>query len=476
MRYEAQELPTLLVSNKGFFDKLDQNILNLRKEMFELTSNKNIISGDGAESMQNYINEIHGSVLYAWTLFISVFINTAARYLQGFNTTVDDDKCAIYETDYIEDISTEIVSTKNDILSLHKKVKQTVDEYSSYFDYVVTDNNLISGMEESESVLKNNCQSIYDFDSNNQSTFTECREILEGIKKACTETVIGLNGTTGEFDYVKGSFSAAEWYQLIKIKNAEKDGYQISSGPIPPKWDKTIYDHDYDYDPNMEATQEDHDNWKKWGENNFGASLPPWLRHVGDFFGAVPEEYKNKLDVDFSDATATYAHYRGNTGEDLTIDLKKAYNDDVGIKMNIDNEILRTQQNVEALRAKSQLNNFNVSGGLHPTINYPEYGYPSVTENWQKALGGFNTWSYSEVKYENGEYQIKITVNSLDRYNFDKGKSDLGSGTPDDVNGRFEALGWAKSFDTKGQMTFEVKWKEGEINDSIPTIFVEEGR
>ena len=51
-------------------------------------------------------------------------------------------------------------------------------------------------------------------------------------------------------------------------------------------------------------------------------------------------------------------------------------------------------------------------------------------------------WSnIREVSYANGEYHMTITVNSLDRYNFNAGQADIASGTPDDINGRVESLG-----------------------------------
>lgn len=37
-----------------------------------------------------------------------------------------------------------------------------------------------------------------------------------------------------------------------------------------------------------------------------------------------------------------------------------------------------------------------------------------------------------------------------DLYNFHQGQSDIASGTPDTVNGRFAELGWAKEFKTYG--------------------------
>jgi hypothetical protein len=44
------------------------------------------------------------------------------------------------------------------------------------------------------------------------------------------------------------------------------------------------------------------------------------------------------------------------------------------------------------------------------------------------------------------------------------------------VNGRFESLGWAHSFTTVGEITFEVSWKAGEIGEIEPVIVSQEGR
>lgn len=53
-------------------------------------------------------------------------------------------------------------------------------------------------------------------------------------------------------------------------------------------------------------------------------------------------------------------------------------------------------------------------------------------------------------------------MTARDRWNFDAGKSDNVTGTPDSENGRFEELGWAQSFDTSGTVTRTYTWKVGE--------------
>jgi hypothetical protein len=48
-----------------------------------------------------------------------------------------------------------------------------------------------------------------------------------------------------------------------------------------------------------------------------------------------------------------------------------------------------------------------------------------------------------------------------DFYNFNKGQVDIATGLPDDPNGRFEVLGWAKSFFSRATVLRTVTWKRG---------------
>lgn len=57
-----------------------------------------------------------------------------------------------------------------------------------------------------------------------------------------------------------------------------------------------------------------------------------------------------------------------------------------------------------------------------------------------------------------------------DKYNFNRGQVDIATGLPDNENGAFEVLGWAKSFMSKGETTFEFSWRKGETFNQIPSL------
>ena len=82
-----------------------------------------------------------------------------------------------------------------------------------------------------------------------------------------------------------------------------------------------------------------------------------------------------------------------------------------------------------------------------------------TNENWQKSIGGHRVWAKCSVQKGNAnKYLMSITISFRDRNNFDRNKADLGSGTPDSVNGRFEELGWARSFETYGSIHRVIMW------------------
>lgn len=207
--------------------------------------------------------------------------------------------------------------------------------------------------------------------------------------------------------------------------------------PIRPSFDKG-----YPYDPDMEATWSDRLNWIKWGFISGGADLIDYI----------------------PDAVEAYNHYRNGDGSDLEINLYKAYNQDPSIKQNTDNAVAETNRAVQQMIANGAQPPFTITSECKSAGMYPE------TENWQKAVGGYQTWVSAEVSYDDqGNIVVVTTVNEWDRYNFDKGKVDITTHEPDDVNGRFEALGWAHSFDTYGSVTFETTFDlSGEIG--VPEI------
>lgn len=98
-----------------------------------------------------------------------------------------------------------------------------------------------------------------------------------------------------------------------------------------------------------------------------------------------------------------------------------------------------------------------MTGDAHPGGRH----YP-VTENWQKTIGGHQTWSSADVKVEGDRVTMKVTVHGEDYYNFNHGQADIASGAKDDENGRFTELGWAKPFKSHGEVTRTVTWTLGD--------------
>lgn len=87
--------------------------------------------------------------------------------------------------------------------------------------------------------------------------------------------------------------------------------------------------------------------------------------------------------------------------------------------------------------------------------------YPT-TENWQKALGDFAMYGTSDVVVDGDQITMKIKVHAEDMYNFNLNAADIATGEPDNDNGWFSTLGWAKEFRTHGDMERTVTWTIGE--------------
>ncbi|WP_157236703.1 type VII secretion target [Promicromonospora sukumoe] len=209
-------------------------------------------------------------------------------------------------------------------------------------------------------------------------------------------------------------------------------GYVIG----PPTKPDITWDDDFEYgsaDPGFG----DYVDWNTWGLKEKAAHLHPGLQDAADF----------------------YSHYRDNTGLPKEFDYEEAYGDDDNVRQLVDNEIARTQQGVDELIASGANGEFSVTGDAHATSD--DNLYPS-TENWQKTIGGYQQWSSADVKVEGNQATMTVTVHAEDYYNFNAGDEDIASGTPDTVNGRFTELGWAKPFESHGQVTRVVTWTVGD--------------
>ena len=190
----------------------------------------------------------------------------------------------------------------------------------------------------------------------------------------------------------------------------------------------------------------------------FNPSLTPsawdYAKYVSWKYAAEGVKESGELE----DAIILYLHYLDASGTEMTIDFEKAYREDKAVRKNVDIAISTAQRQAEILSKKSY-ERFFMTSGLKNVDSYP------VTENWQKALGGFQLWGEAEVERCGERFSMNLVLHEIDRYNFDKKKKDIVTGIPDYVNGRFAELGWAHSFITKGEISVSVSWEKGKHGD-----------
>lgn len=204
---------------------------------------------------------------------------------------------------------------------------------------------------------------------------------------------------------------------------------------------KILWDNDFPHGSKAgQETLQDRLNWAKWQA----------MLDVGRGIKNIP------------DAADFYAHFRDNTGTPKTFDYGRAYEEDAGVRNRVN---ARVNDSLQAA------NEAATAGMTETTLYSPatsEGPYP-VTENWRKTIGGHTNYTTTNVTVSGDTVTATVTVYARDKYNFDRGKADLDSGTPDAVNGRFEELGWAKSFETSGSLTQTYTWKVGEQPPTLPT-------
>ena len=201
------------------------------------------------------------------------------------------------------------------------------------------------------------------------------------------------------------------------------------------------------------------DRTQKWDED-FVWGSKKGQANAGDY--ALWEAGQSGLDtvraLGLTDAAKCYEHFRDNTGTPMTVDYERAYKEDAGIRNHVNGELngALAAANEAALAGQSGVTLHGPGTSLGATGNYPE------TANWKWTLGGHNTYTDTDVQVNGDTITATVTVQARDKWNLNKGDHYYVTGLGDDVNGRFEELGWARSFETSGSMTKTYTWKVGQ--------------
>ncbi|MDP4511361.1 WXG100-like domain-containing protein [Nonomuraea turcica] len=204
-----------------------------------------------------------------------------------------------------------------------------------------------------------------------------------------------------------------------------KEGPRDGKYDLGPAKDPGIsFDNPWPLDPDADPSLADRANWYKW-------------QAFQDAEDATPG---------FDEAADTYRHYLSGSGEDYAIDYEQAYKDDKLIREGVDAEIRRAQANAERLYRETGQPQFQMTGE-------PVDIDRTDTKNWEFALGKHSVWGSGDVRVEGNQATMDVTIHAYDRYNFNNDGHWFTS-----ENGRFEELGWARSYDTRGTLKRTVTW------------------
>jgi len=246
------------------------------------------------------------------------------------------------------------------------------------------------------------------------------------IEQVDSQAIIALGGN----GKLTASSSGAPTNKSTK-PHVTSNGYTV--GKVPER--KFNFDNDFPFGSKKgQDTWSDHKSWWKWEAMLRGGQT---------------------LRPDLDDALPMYEHYRDKSGTSMTFDFEEGYKEDAGIRREVNGEMSQTLTAANEL-VKEGHTSVDFHSGVKESGKYPE------TENWQKTVGGYSYYSDSQLKVDGDTVTLTTTMTAKDRWNFDRKKQDMGTGIPDSENGRFEELGWAKSFETSGTVTRTYTWKVGE--------------
>ncbi|WP_417506345.1 hypothetical protein [Marinomonas gallaica] len=172
---------------------------------------------------------------------------------------------------------------------------------------------------------------------------------------------------------------------------------------------------------------------------------------------------------DLTDAIDAYQHFLDGDGAKRIFSYDKYVLNDISGRKTLANAMLDIQDGVEVLYKRTpDLENFSLTGGaIHCNDRSGLFPYPQ-TENWQKAIGGHIIWLSGKVAVKNNDgkiwFNLDMTLNAEDRYNFNPGQKDIATNIPDNENGIFEITGLAQQYDQFSTLKRRISWQKGTLS------------
>lgn len=159
-----------------------------------------------------------------------------------------------------------------------------------------------------------------------------------------------------------------------------------------------------------------------------------------------------KAEKSYPDGAAFYRYFLSSKNIGIYLyDYTKAYKEDLFIKSAVNKIIKQLKKYAKILKEHND---------EWYTISTSLVLVKTISINWMLALGGHWIGAVADVIYNSKQrkYTMEYWIIAIDRYNFDKNKSFFG--IPDEWNGRFVELGWAKFFTSIGIMGGTKTWRK----------------
>ena len=190
---------------------------------------------------------------------------------------------------------------------------------------------------------------------------------------------------------------------------------------------------DYYYNPSVKSTASDKLAWAAYKAAAYSAVLP--LPYGGKFF----------------------KHYLSNTGRSIRFDYSVAISNDESIRKTIKKELKILSTYIEMRKKETD---YEMIGDRYFMVSCSSL-------DWKFALNVHYALICAQVEYNNkmDRYIVTVVITSYDLYNFSKTNRFMGVYVR--KPGRFETLGWAKSFYTYGVAIYRLNWARGNYDSTV---------
>ncbi len=193
---------------------LENEIAKLGETFNSFSLDTETYDGQSATAMRSYIQNVHGSVLDLFEVLGFQMELSIRMYADNFGSQVDASEKAILQTEYIDNVLTQMLACRDTFDSIDVAVKSLAGEYSEFISSAPTNGGLIfENFNEALRFIDKTSNSVGEFDSSMSGCFTAVNELILAIYQAC-QTKIPYNEVAKDFAYSKDM--SFPWMEVLE--------------------------------------------------------------------------------------------------------------------------------------------------------------------------------------------------------------------------------------------------------------------